>query len=866
MDAMKLKFVFSHFCLLLAVLWHSNCNAQTNIVQIIADDLGWVDLSSGLPNLGNGSPYYQTPNIDALATGGMSFTSFYAQPSCAPTRAALFTGQYAPRNSVYTVGSLNDNNASLLVTPVNGNGIKTDAVTLGETLQSHGYVTAHIGKFHSTASTADIEAFHGFNFNIGGTTSGGPNGAMPYFAQFNGGQWTFANAHGPELDVYAQPYTQAYIDENLAPFANGNDPSVLVNTPKHLSDAMADAAVDFLQDRVGDSQPFFVNVAFNAVHNEINSRPDLEAKYIGLPGSSSPDHDSPGYAGLLEGMDQAIARIVQFVQANGLGSNTMIVFISDNGATGTSDNFPLSGSKGSFREGGVRVPMIVYQPGTISAGATSDRATHPVDFYKTYAELTGATLPDPAVHPLEGESFSDVLAGSPVTTRQRPVFYHFPGYAQTTPSSIVIHDGDDGNRYKLHYFYEDRSFEFYDLTNDIDESVNLIQSGMTQSQFANAVACSQSLIDWVEDSGADLLTVRATGELVPAPKHTPAIVFPLSLGSFGGTLNGLGSGAVSANGLTMNLTAEGQNGVFEADNNSIGVNSDLDAGNGINMRRIDGSLSTPEGVVVSFDQDVFLKQLDVRGFDSSGSAESLVLEFVSGDNPFGSLSGYATDGFTTSGNSLLFQRSDGGNQNFSVQYGTLAQSEVFLSAGTEVRITANPATTGGVLLASIQVAFPQCPVEAAEVPPNSFTVFRGSPQGGNLASLSDTDGDFLRMNPGFTLNNVEAPVWLIFDGELPSDNAPEIEFAVTAQANTPNITAALEAWNWNTQSYDVVDVTPASFNNNSITSVVLDNSSSDYKQPGTGAVRSRVGWRVTGFILIFPWEVRVDEIEWSQGG
>ena len=256
----------------------------------------------------------------------------------------------------------------------------------------------------------------------------------------------------------------------------------------------------------------------------------------------------------------------------------------------------------------------------------------------------------------------------------------------------------------------------------------------------------------------------------------------------------------------------------------------------------------------------------MRGFDSSGSAESLVLEFVSGDNPFGSLSGYATDGFTTSGNSLLFQRSDGGNQNFSVQYGTLAQSEVFLSAGTEVRITANPATTGGVLLASIQVAFPQCPVEAADVPPNSFTVFRGSPQGGNLASLSDTDGDFLRMNPGFTLNNVEAPVWLIFDGELPSDNAPEFEFAVTAQANTPNITAALEAWNWNTQSYDVVDVTPASFNNNSITSVVLDNSSSDYKQPGTGAVRSRVGWRVTGFILIFPWEVRVDEIEWSQGG
>ena len=76
--------------------------AQVNIIQVVADDLGWTDLSTGLTNLGNGSPYYQTPNIDSLAANGMSFTSFYAQPSCAPTRAALLTGQYAPRNGLHT--------------------------------------------------------------------------------------------------------------------------------------------------------------------------------------------------------------------------------------------------------------------------------------------------------------------------------------------------------------------------------------------------------------------------------------------------------------------------------------------------------------------------------------------------------------------------------------------------------------------------------------------------------------------------------------------------------------------------------------------------------------------------------------------
>ena len=156
--------------------------AQTNIIQVVADDLGWTDLSTGLTNLGNGSPYYQTPNIDSLAANGMSFTSFYAQPSCAPTRAALFTGQYAPRNGLHTVGQLNDGgDQTLLIGPTDGTSIKTEAITISETLQSAGYVTAHIGKFHSTARSNDIVNEHGFDFNIGGTSSGGPNGTVPYF-------------------------------------------------------------------------------------------------------------------------------------------------------------------------------------------------------------------------------------------------------------------------------------------------------------------------------------------------------------------------------------------------------------------------------------------------------------------------------------------------------------------------------------------------------------------------------------------------------------------------------------------------------------------------------------------------------------
>ena len=687
--------------------------AQTNIIQVVADDLGWTDLSTGLTNLGNGSPYYQTPNIDSLAANGMSFTSFYAQPSCAPTRAALLTGQYAPRNGLHTVGQLNDGgDATLLIGPTDGTSIKTEAITIGETLQAAGYVTAHIGKFHSTARSNDIVNEHGFDFNIGGTSSGGPNGTVPYFAQQNnGGNWTFGSSHGPELDVYAAPYTQQYIEANLMPYANGNDPSTLAGTPKHLNDAMADAAIDFLEDRVADGEPFFVNVAFNAVHLEVNSRPDLEAKFNALPTSNVPQHDSPAFAGLLEGMDQAVGRIVDFVQQNGLGNDTLIVFMSDNGGTlNSTDNFPLREGKGAFQEGGIRVPMIAYMPGTISSGV-SNEATHAVDFYKTYAAMANATLPDSAMHPLDGESLAGILTGTQTDLNRDTIFYHFPGYNRTKPPiSLAIHDGTDGNRYKLTYFYEDRNFEFYDLTNDIGETVNLVESGMTQIQFENAMAARSSLTDWLLDVDAEMLTVRATGEVVPLPQHSPAIEFALGSTEIGAQLTGTTEGMVSSLGVSMNLTAEGDNGVFDTDTNGIGIRSDLDTGGNNTQRRIDGSLTTPEGMIVSFDQDVFLKHFDVSGLNGTGTAtESLRLQFVSGDNPFDGLVGYDSDGYALSGDALTFTRTDEANATLTVGMGRLAQDEILLTAGTQIRVTASPAVGGGVLLEAIGVALPDSP-------------------------------------------------------------------------------------------------------------------------------------------------------------
>lgn len=703
---MKLKIVLAA---VLSLFTAGPLFSQTNIVQIIADDMGWTDLSGGTTNLGNGSTFYQTPNIDALAAAGMSFSNAYVQQSCAPTRAALFTGQYAIRNGLFNVGALNDlGDGTLLQDPPNGNGIMNNALTIAELLRNAGYVTAHIGKFHATGNTNQITTQHGFQINIGGTNAGGLNGNVPYFAEESQpGVWEFAGSHGPALDLYADPYSQNYISNNLLPYVNGNDPSGLEDSPKHLNDAMADAALDFLEDRANDGNSFFVNVAFNAVHAEINSRSDLESKYFGIPGNAN--HSSTAYAGLLEGMDQAIGRIVDFVQASNLSDDTLIVFMSDNGGVdNVSDNFPLAGSKGNFLEGGIRVPLIMYQPGVVPAATISNETVHAVDLYKTYAELANVALPAAGTHALDGESLAGILQGNSSELERDSIFYYFPGYLNngTVPIAMAIHDGADGNKYKLTYEFEDRSFEIYDLTNDLSETVELVDSGMTSTQFSIASCAAQGLADWLQEFEADLLTVRATGNRVPVVSHTPAIRFNLTGNGFGAELDGLSSGTVEQLGVAMTLEAVGQNGQFGIGNAGVGVVSDLDTGNVGAQRRINGSLAVPEMINVSFNRDVVLKTLETNQLSGDGS-ETVVLQSVSGENPFSGLVGYDANGFSLQSDGLSFIRTDNANFNFSIPIGSLDQDELLIAAGTVIGVTANPATNGGFSLTSIDVAIPE---------------------------------------------------------------------------------------------------------------------------------------------------------------
>ena len=448
---------------------------------------------------GHQSDFYQTPNFERLVEAGVAFTSTYAQPNCAPTRAALLSGQYSCRsgNGVYNVASLNRASGRTTYTTPASQRITIagteEIVTIAEAFRNSGYVTAHIGKYHVGSSNPSDPTFplnQGFDYNYGGGSKGNPGSYWSDGSQFNG------NMNGA-FDSFAADYTSAYIASNLTPYANGNDPTTLENTHKHLTDAMGDAFVSFMNEHRDGSMsnyPVYVQFHFYAVHSPTQGRTDLKNKYAKLPDGTYHDNDS--YAALVEGMDQTLGRIMDYLDdPNGDGdssdsivTNTLLIFCSDNGGQDPTVNTPLRGRKGMHYDGGIRVPCVISMPGTIPTNKVSDTLIHVVDFYPTMLDFAGGVFPDSHTHPLDGVSLHDHLLDPDHTPRNRgPIFYHFPGYmdSRTYPCSVIIKD-INGKRYKYIYAYDPYynpgsgetlgfdQYQLYNLTDDIGEKTNLL--------------------------------------------------------------------------------------------------------------------------------------------------------------------------------------------------------------------------------------------------------------------------------------------------------------------------------------------------------------------------------------------------------
>lgn len=493
-------------------------DTQPNILFIMADDLGWADTSNTLTTMGTPSDFYETPTLDRLAAEGMAFTHAYATPSCAPTRTALLSGAYAPRstNNVYIVNPQNSDDTSLLVNAAqgtNGNNIVLpgSTITHAETLQAAGYTTANIGKFHVTNNESQITSIHGFTANYGGTSNGQPGA-------YHASGEVFGDLIGSTLDPYASNYTHQYVDTYIKPYATdlANQSAqidALVGTAKHVTDASVDAAIDFMGASTSD--PFFVQFSSYAVHTPIDTdqaRDDLLAKYEAkTPGVMD---DNSAYAALIEGLDQGVGRLVDYLETTAdpnnpdqmLDQNTLVIFYSDNGGTGNvANNGEFTGSKGSLYEGGIRVPMIAWSgnENLVDGGTISDEVVLPIDFYTTFASLASGELPSDQI--VDGIDLSGVFANSDTESGRDTVFWHQPvnGSRGAGPASVVrkrIGETD----WKLFYNYDDQSWELYNLDLDFDESDNL-----ADLELDIVEELGLDLINWLDELDAPLATVRS---------------------------------------------------------------------------------------------------------------------------------------------------------------------------------------------------------------------------------------------------------------------------------------------------------------------------------------------------------------------
>ncbi len=490
-----------------------------NVVVIMADDLGWADLGTGRTNGGHPNDFIETPAIDRLAEEGMSFDNAYSAVNCAPTRSALLTGLSAPRpdNNIYIVGSLDrGGDDTLLEPPPQGledgdDALPDRAVTVGETLQAADYRTGYVGKFHVTRTGADVTRVHGFDENLGGTNAGAP-------AQYHAQDGRFATPSvGPELDRFGADYTQEYVDQYIAPYSHDvprSDLDALVGSDKHVTDALADATIDFVERN--KRQPFFTFFSEYAVHSPVSdqqARADLRAKYRSKPPGSGPSR--PGYAALVEGLDQSVARVIDHLESTPdprnpghvLADNTLVLFTSDNGGRTDlgADNGPLKGQKGELDEGGVRVPLIAWSRGDhlVRGGEVNHSVVNGTDLHPTLASLAGTDVADDI--PLDGVSLRNALRHGAVV--DRPRFAHLPGYLVDTTANgggrdqrpqSSVRDG----RWKAIYSYEDRSWELYDVQADIGERADLAD------ERPDVLArLGEELVHWLDTLDAPLATL-----------------------------------------------------------------------------------------------------------------------------------------------------------------------------------------------------------------------------------------------------------------------------------------------------------------------------------------------------------------------
>ncbi len=358
---------------------HLSAADAPNVVVLLADDLGYSDLSC------YGSPENETPHLDRLAAEGLRFTDFYAASAvCSPSRAGLMTGRFPVRVGVYSWVHTSQNMH-----------LRVEEVTVAEKMKEAGYSTAHVGKWHLGYDLVDGSGpgpdpgDHGFDYWLATGNNAEPSHENPNNFVRNGVAVGETNGYSCQLVV--------------------------------------DEALTWLDDHRDKEKPFFLNVWFHEPHRKVAAPPKFKDRHK--------DQKDPAYYGSIENMDNAVGRLLAKLDEMGVTDNTFIAFTSDNGSYMQGSNDPLTGRKTQLWEGGIREPGIMRWPGKIKPGSTSEVPAGIVDLLPTICDVAGVEPPQDRT--LDGVSLTPLFRGESIT-RNHPLYWF---YNPSRPV-CVIRDGD----------------------------------------------------------------------------------------------------------------------------------------------------------------------------------------------------------------------------------------------------------------------------------------------------------------------------------------------------------------------------------------------------------------------------------------
>ena len=478
-----------------------------NIVLFFVDDMGWQDTS--VPFWNQPTPFnvlYKTPNMERLAKKGVKFTNAYATPVCSPTRVSLMTGMNAARHRVTNWTLKPDqkqpmelNHPFLEFPDWNYNGIGLDPATphaayakpLAQLLTEAGYYTIHAGKAHFGAigyPSSDPQNL-GFAINIAGHAAGAPESYL--------GRENFGNGK-PGKEIWAVPGLEKYHGQDV-----------------FLTEALTQEVTAALDKPVATKTPFFLYFALYGIHTPLMANDRFITPYR-EKGLEEPE---ARYASMIESMDEALGKVLDYLEDHQLEENTIILFMSDNGGLSAvarggekhTHNRPLKSGKGSIYEGGIRVPMLAYWPNKTLPNTVNTTPLIIEDFFPSImemAEIKEAQFPQI----IDGQSFVSLLDGAVEENNKRPLFWHYPNEWGPEGPGIGSYSAVRQGDWKLIYFHTDQSLELYNLKEDIYENLNLVESKAEKLK-----ELAQVLTAHLQQVNAQMPTDKITGEIVPWP-------------------------------------------------------------------------------------------------------------------------------------------------------------------------------------------------------------------------------------------------------------------------------------------------------------------------------------------------------------